>query len=110
MSISSAAGPRRSRPALKMARQYFVEIGQPERRHFNRPQAELITATRWARWLSAAMSGGADSSGRCSSKRITFRPVSIIAGGCCPGRHRKPMEKGSRPSWTPRLPNLGRKR
>ena len=51
--------------ALKMARQYFVEIGEPQRRHFIAPPARAITATRWARSPSAATSGAASSSRRC---------------------------------------------
>jgi len=30
----SAAGRKRSRPSIKLARQYFVESGQPRRQHF----------------------------------------------------------------------------
>ena len=33
MSISSAAAPKAIEAALKMARQYFVENGEPQRRH-----------------------------------------------------------------------------
>ena len=47
--------------ALKMARQYFVEIGEPERRTSS-PGARAITATRWVRSPSAATPGGASSS------------------------------------------------
>ncbi len=50
--------------ALKMARQYFVEIGQPERRHPSRG-ARAITAIRSARSQSAATPGGAPSSSPC---------------------------------------------
>ena len=51
--------------ALKMARQYFVETGEPQRRHFIAPRARAITATRSARSRSAATRGGASSSRRC---------------------------------------------
>jgi adenosylmethionine-8-amino-7-oxononanoate aminotransferase len=50
--------------ALKMARQYFVEIGQPSARASSRA-GRATTATRWARWRSAATRGGARSSDRC---------------------------------------------
>jgi adenosylmethionine-8-amino-7-oxononanoate aminotransferase len=50
--------------ALKMARQYFVEIGQPQRATSS-PGARATTATRWARWRWAATPGGASSSSRC---------------------------------------------
>ena len=44
--------------ALKMARQYYVEIGSPAAATSSRA-ARAITATRWARWPSAATPGGA---------------------------------------------------
>ena len=50
--------------ALKMARQYFVEIGQPQRTTSS-PAARAITATRSARSRSAATPGGARRSRRC---------------------------------------------
>ena len=50
--------------ALKMARQYFVERASRSG-GTSSPAARAITATRWARWRSAATSGGARSSRRC---------------------------------------------
>ena len=50
--------------ALKMARQYFVESGEPSAASSSRG-GRAITATRWARSRSAATRGGASSSRRC---------------------------------------------
>jgi adenosylmethionine-8-amino-7-oxononanoate aminotransferase len=50
--------------ALKLARQYFVEKGEPQRSRFI-ARRRAITATRSARWPSAATPGGAASSRRC---------------------------------------------
>ena len=49
--------------ALKMARQYFTERGQPSAATSS-PAARAITAIRWARWRRAATNGGARPSRR----------------------------------------------
>jgi len=46
--------------ALKLARQYFVEIGQPQRVRFIARRASYHGNT-WARWRSAATSGAGSS-------------------------------------------------
>ena len=51
--------------ALKMARQYFVETGEPERSVLHRAPPELSRQHARARSPSAAMRGGAGSSRRC---------------------------------------------
>ena len=50
--------------ALKMARQFFVEIGEPERRHVI-ARRQAITAIRSARSRSAATPGGGRNSNLC---------------------------------------------
>jgi adenosylmethionine-8-amino-7-oxononanoate aminotransferase len=47
--------------ALKMARQYFVEIGQPSRTRLS-PVNRATTAIRWARWPWAVTNGAVASS------------------------------------------------
>ena len=59
-----SGGSEAMEAALKMARQYFVETGQPQRQTSS-PAARATTATRSARWRSAATSGGGASSRRC---------------------------------------------
>jgi DNA-binding MurR/RpiR family transcriptional regulator len=56
--------------SLKMARQYFVERGEPQRRHvIARPRA--ITAIRWALWQRVATWRGGPFSIRSSPAHIT---------------------------------------
>ncbi len=50
--------------ALKMARQYFVEIGQPQG-GTSSAAARATTATRWGRWRSDTMRRGGSSMRRC---------------------------------------------
>ena len=65
--------------ALKLARQYFVERGEPQRTKIRRPPARATTATRWARSRSAATRAAAPRSRRCCSSRITSTPATPTA-------------------------------
>jgi adenosylmethionine-8-amino-7-oxononanoate aminotransferase len=61
--LDACGGSEAVEAALKMARQYFVEIGRPQR-HCSSPAGRAATATRPARSPSAATRGGAAGSGR----------------------------------------------
>ncbi len=71
----TSGGSESIEAALKLARQYFVEIGQPARSISSRSAsrhaatssrgARAITAIRSARWRSAATRGAASPSCRC---------------------------------------------
>ena len=51
--------------ALKLARQYFVEIGEPRAQRSSSRAARATTATRWGRWRWAATNPGARRTRRC---------------------------------------------
>jgi adenosylmethionine-8-amino-7-oxononanoate aminotransferase len=61
--------------ALKMARQYFVEKGQPQRTPLHRPAPELSRQHAGRAWRSAATSGGALNSAPILVARPMFRPA-----------------------------------
>ena len=48
-----SSGSEGAEAAIKLARQYFLEIGQPARTR-TIARAPATTATRWARWRPAA--------------------------------------------------------
>ena len=60
-----SGGSEAMEAALKLARQYFVEIGEAERASISSRGDRATTATRWARSPSAATPGGGASSHRC---------------------------------------------
>ena len=77
--------------ALKMARQYFVEIGQPQRQHFIARRQSYHGNT-----LGALAVGAVSNSSRCSSTSPTSHPATNTATG---GAAKTPSSTGN--AWWP---------
>ncbi len=60
-----SGGSEAMETALKLARQYVVEGGESAAFSCSSGGARATTATRWARWPSAATNGAASPSRRC---------------------------------------------
>ena len=72
--------------ALKLARQYFVERGEPQRTKIHRPSTELPRQHAGRAGRRRQPRAAARRSSRCSSRRITSTP-------CYAYRHRAPPDE-----------------
>ncbi len=63
--------------ALKMARQYFVESGKPEKSNSSRV-SKVITAIRWELWRSVVMNGDVNRSNLSCIRVITLPRAMLI--------------------------------